>query len=146
MSSTPALPRSFVSYDDVTEIRNRLGEFTSAFNRGDVDVILQTYTPDAVVLPPDRPAVKGIAGIRQLWESLLATGYCNVAFELDRIECWGDVAIALGRYKVQILIKPGTFETDRGKCVCHWRRAADGQFRITSGVWYSDRWHSTGQR
>ena len=44
---------------------------------------------DAVVLPPNSPAVQGIHAIRQLWESLLAVGYRNAAFELDEIEHLG---------------------------------------------------------
>lgn len=146
MSPTSPMPPSLVSCNEVSaEIRSRLAEFTSAFNHGDVEAILETYAPEAVVLPPMRPAVQGTIAIRQLLESLLAMGYCNAAFELDRIECWGEVAITLGRYKVQTLVKPGTLETDRGKYVGHWRRDADGQFRITSSVWYSERWHATSQ-
>jgi hypothetical protein len=47
------------------EIRRSLTQSASAFNRGDVDTILETYAPDAVVLPPNSPAVQGIDSIRQ---------------------------------------------------------------------------------
>jgi ketosteroid isomerase-like protein len=86
------------------EIRRSLTQSASAFNRGDVDTILAAYAPDAVVLPPNSPAVQGIHAIRQLWESLLAVGYRNAAFELDEIEHWGEVALAIGRYNVQVPI------------------------------------------
>src|SRR6266850_322782 len=121
------------------EIRRILAQSSSAFNRGDVETILGSYAPDAVVLPPNSPAVQGIEAIRQLWQSLLEVGYCNAAFELDEIEHWGDVALAIGRYSVQIPMKPGAFEEDRGKYVGHWRRMLDGQFRVTVSMWYSDR-------
>jgi ketosteroid isomerase-like protein len=85
--------------------------------------------------------VQGIVAIRQLWESLLATGYRNAEFELDEIEHWGDVALAMGRYRVQIPNKANVTEEDRGKYVGHWRRMPDGQFRVTVSLWYSDRWH-----
>jgi hypothetical protein len=62
------------------EIRRSLTESASAFNRGDVETILEAYAPDAVVLPPNSPAVQGIKAIRQLWEALLAAGYRNAAF------------------------------------------------------------------
>ena len=126
------------------EIRRILAQSLSAFNRGDVETILGSYAPDAVVLPPNSRAVQGIEAIRQLWQSLLAAGYCNAAFELDEIEHWGDVALAIGRYSVQIPMKPGAFEVDRGKYVGHWRRMPDGQFRVTVSMWYSDRWHLHG--
>lgn len=56
-------------------------------------------------------------------------------FALDQIEQWGDVALAIGRYTVQVPVKPGAFEVDRGKYVGHWRRMSDGQFRVTVSLW-----------
>lgn len=85
-----------------TEIRRSLTQSASAFNRGDIDTILGAYAPDAVVLPPNSPGVQGMHAIRQLWESLLAAGYRNAAFELDEIQHWGEVALAIGRYNVQV--------------------------------------------
>jgi ketosteroid isomerase-like protein len=123
------------------EIRNSLIQSATAFNQCDVETILGSYAPDAVVLPPHSPAVQGIVAIRQLWESLLAAGYRNAEFELDEIEHWGDVALAIGRYKVRIPNKSGAMEEDHGKYVGHWRRMADGHFRVTVSIWYSDRWH-----
>jgi len=116
-------------------------QFASAFNQGDVETILGSYAADAVVLPPRSPAVQGLLGIRQLFESLLAAGYCNSAVELERIEHSGDIALAVGRYSVQIPTKSGSFDLDRGKHVGHWRRTSDGQFRVTVSMWSSDRWH-----
>jgi hypothetical protein len=54
--------------------------------RGDVETILGSYAPDAVVLPPNSPAVQGLVAIRQFWEALLAAGYRNAGFELDEID------------------------------------------------------------
>jgi ketosteroid isomerase-like protein len=127
------------------ELRRSLTQSGSAFNRGDVEALLQAYAPDAVVLPPDGHAVHGIVAIRQLWASLLLDGYCNAVFELDRIEHWGNVAITIGRYKVQIPVTHNTFEVDCGKYVGHWHRMPDGQFRVTLGIWHSDRWQRLNQ-
>jgi hypothetical protein len=63
------------------------------------------------------------------------------ALELDRIEDWGDVALGVGRYSLQIPTKSGSFDVDRGKHVGHWRRMSHGQFRVTISMWSSDRWH-----
>jgi len=133
----PLIPNEVVR----AEIRNTLTQSASAFSRGDVETILGSYAPDAVVLPPNSPAVQGLVAIRQLWESLLAGGYRNAEFELDEIEHWGDVALAIGRYKVRISNKSGATDEDHGKYVGHWRRMPDGHFRVTVSMWYSDRWH-----
>jgi ketosteroid isomerase-like protein len=144
MSRTSVARPPIIQNENVKEeIRRSLTQSASAFNRGDVETILEAYAPDAVVLPPNSPAVQGIKAIRQVWESLLAAGYRNAAFELDEIEHWGEVALAIGRYRVQVPTKPGTLEEDRGKYVGHWRRMPDGQFRVTVSMWYSDRWHGS---
>ena len=141
MSQAPAARPQLIQNEDVrAEIRKSLTQSASAFNRGEVETILGSYAPGAVVLPPNSPAVQGIHAIRQLWESLLAVGYRNAAFELDEIGHWGEVALAIGRYNVQVPIKPGTLEVDRGRYVGHWRRMPNGQFRVTVSMWYSDRW------
>ena len=85
--------------------------------------------------------LQGLLGIRQLFESLLAAGYCNSAVELERIEHSGDIALAVGRYSVQIPTKLASSDIDHGKYVGHWRRMSDGQFRVRLSMWYSDRWH-----
>jgi ketosteroid isomerase-like protein len=138
--SASTAQRSIRNEDVGAEIRKSLTQSASAFNRGDVETILGFYAPDAVVLPPNSPAVNGPVAIRQLWESLLAAGYRNAEFELDEIEHWGDVALVIGRYKVQIPNRPGGIEEDSGKYVGHWRRMSDGKVRVNVSMWYSDRW------
>lgn len=138
LAAQPALIRNELVR---AEIRNSLTQSARAFSRGDVETMLEAYSPDAVVLPPNSPAVEGLVAIRQLWESLLAAGYRNAEFELDEIEHWGDVALAIGRYKVRIPNKSGATQEDRGKYVGHWRRMPDGHFRVSVSMWYSDRWN-----
>ncbi|PYU54342.1 MAG: hypothetical protein DMG55_31820 [Acidobacteria bacterium] len=142
MSSPSAERAPPIQSEDVQAmICKSMAQSTSAFNRGDVETILVSYAADAVVLPPRSPAVQGLPAIRQLFESLLAAGYGNAAVELDRIEYWGNVALAIGRYTLQLSIKSASSDVDRGKYVGHWRRMPDGQFRVTLSMWNSDRWH-----
>jgi len=139
---SPSAERPPIQNEDVkAKIRRSMTQFASAFNQGEVETILGSYAADAVVLPPRSPAVQGLLGIRQLFESFLAAGYCNSSVELERIEHSDDIALAVGRYSVQIPTKSASSDVDRGKYVGHWRRVPDGQFRVTLSMWYSDRWH-----
>ena len=143
MSSGSAERPPTIQNEDVkAKIRWSMTQSVNAFNQGDVETILGAYAADAVVLPPRSPAVKGLPDIRRLFESLLAAGYHNSAVELDRIEHWGSVALAIGSYNVQIPTKFASSDVDSGKYVGHWRRMPDGQFRVTLSMWNSDRWHS----
>jgi hypothetical protein len=59
----------------------------------------------------------------------------NIAANPDEIQNWGDVALAIGPYELQVPTKASTLEVDRGKYVDHWRRISDGQFRVTVSMW-----------
>ena len=96
------------------KIRTNMTQFAIAFNRGDLETVLGSYAADAVVLPPRSPDVQGLPDIRQLFESLLAEGYCDSAVEVERIEHSGDIALAVGRYSVQISTKSASSDIDRG--------------------------------
>jgi hypothetical protein len=61
-------------------------------------------------------------------------------FEVNEVQHWEDVALAIGRYSVQVSGRPGTVLVDRRKYVGHWRRMTDGHLRVTLSIWYSDRW------
>jgi len=143
-SGSPQRPPAIESEDVKEKLRRMMTQSVSAFNQGDLETILGAYAPDSVVLPPRSPAVQGLPDVRRLFESLLAAGYHSFAVELDRIEHWGNVALAIGRYSVQILTKSASSDVDRGNYVGHWRRMPDGHFRLTLSMWNSDRWHRSG--
>jgi len=145
-STSTARPLLFQDENIKAEIRASMSQSVSAFEQGDLEGILRVYAPDAVVLPPNSPAVQGIPAIRQLWKSLLAAGYRNAAFQFDQIMHWGDIALVIGRYTVQIFTVPGVLEVDRGRYVAHWRRTADGLYRVTLSLWSSDRWNQPSHK
>ena len=57
--ATAARPPLLQNEDVRAEIRKSLTHSVTAFNRGDVETILGSYASDAVVLPPNSPAVPG---------------------------------------------------------------------------------------
>jgi ketosteroid isomerase-like protein len=66
MSQESAARPPLVQNENIkAEIRRSLTQSASAFNRCDLDTSLGAYAPDAVVLPPNSPAVQGIHAIRQ---------------------------------------------------------------------------------
>src|SRR5438309_9288528 len=145
MSSTSTTRPLLIQDENIkAEIRASMAQSAGAFARGDIEGILRAYSPDAIVLPPNSPAIQGIPAIRQLWKSLLVAGYRNATLQFDQIQHWGDVALVTGRYTVEISSIPGTLAVDRGSYVGHWRRMADGQFRVTLSLGSSDRWRHPG--
>ncbi len=95
------------------------------------------YAEDAVLMPPNQPAVEGRAAIRA-W---LAGFPPMAAFSLTPIEIdgHGDLAYVRGTYTLTIAASGKTpAMPDHGKYVDVRRRQADGSWLITADMFNSD--------
>jgi uncharacterized protein (TIGR02246 family) len=110
--------------------RNSLSAGTSrwmgSFNTEDADNLASLYAEDAVLLPPNAPAVFGRDAITASFRELFATGDLDVEIEPLETVVEGDLAYVAGRYRMWtgdgVLV-------DRGKYLEIWR-AVDGQWLI----------------
>ncbi len=136
MCATPAAPAPAETVETI--IRKLTALFVSAVNNKDLETMVGLYAPDAVVLPPNNPAVEGTTAIRDLFKSMLDAGFSDIAAETTRIEHSGDLAVEVGRYTLQVPQKEGGKKEDRGKYAGTWRRQPNGEFRLVVDIWNSD--------
>jgi uncharacterized protein (TIGR02246 family) len=110
----------------------------TAFNTRDVDAMTALHAEDAVLLPPDAPAVFGRDAIRAAYVDLFAAGF---AIELEDLEIKvsGDLGYKAGRYRMTD--KTGTL-VDRGKYIDIWSKK-DGQWLLHRDIWNSSRQKAT---
>ena len=89
---------------DVAAIRAGTSAFAEAYNAGDADALAAAYTEDAVILPPNAPAISGRAGIREFWaadsENARAAGLKFVFPGDGPAEVSGDLAYESGSFQV----------------------------------------------
>ena len=85
-----------LSEADRAGIRAADSVFMAAANAGNVDALAAVYTGSAMLLPPNAPAQRGQAAIRQFWDGLFQA--YTVKFEIgsDTIEGRGDLAYNVG--------------------------------------------------
>lgn len=120
----------------LTEVVQRLTLlYLDAFNKQDVDGVLDFYAPDAVMLGPDHPGVKGTTAIRELLKSMFTSGYGGVALGRNSIANLGNLAVDVGYYTANVMTWQGGKREETGKYVTAWRRQANGEFQITVTVW-----------
>lgn len=118
------------------EVVQRLtGLYLGAFNRQDVEGVLEFYALDAVMLGPDHPGVKGKDAIRELLKLMFATGYGNVELGRNSVANLGDLAVDIGSYSASMTVRQGGRREEMGKYVTAWRRQPNGEFQITVTVW-----------
>lgn len=108
--------------------------WADAFNARDLETSLFFYADDAVVLPPNGIAVRGVEAIRDLLKSMFDAGHSEGKFEQSQIEYSGNMAVEVGAYTVQTHGDDGTRQ-DTGRYMATWRRQENGEFRITVNVW-----------
>lgn len=94
------------------------------------------YTDDAMVLPPNAPAVSGHAAI----EAFFKTFPPITTFELrdQEVAGAGDLAYKTGRYAMTMAIPGGPTVADSGKYLEVLRKQSDGSWKTLRDMFSSD--------
>lgn len=105
-------------------------QFEEAARKGDVSRLASLYTPDAMVLPPDGPIVKGRDNIEQMWASVAQQmGLQEVRLQTLDFEQAGDTGYEVG--EATLTLSRGTTVV---KFVVVWK-LIDGQWRLHRDIW-----------
>jgi ketosteroid isomerase-like protein len=81
------------------------------------------------------PALVGHAAIRQFWSQAFNAGKWAFELRTQMIEVQGTLAVERGTYEVRFTASPGApmpSFNDRGNYLVHWRREADGEWRVAT--------------
>jgi uncharacterized protein (TIGR02246 family) len=95
------------------------------------------YDKDAVLLPPNSPALEGRESIRQMLQGLMDSGLTSIKLETTVTGSSGDLAYGRGRYTMNLEPAGGSPVTDVGKYVVVYRRQA-GVWRAVADIFNSD--------
>jgi len=87
---------------DKTEAPNLLPAFEKAFANNDADGLAALYFEEAVLLPPNEPAVVGRAEIRKWYQKLFSTGVSHFKMESRTVLYEGPVGYERGAYSVRV--------------------------------------------
>jgi ketosteroid isomerase-like protein len=123
-----------IAFDD-QGVRDADAAWSAAAGSKDVDKTVSFYSEDAVVLPPNEPAVTGKDGIRKLWSGFLDS-VTSMRWKATRVEMAksGDMAVLTGIYETTM--KDGS--KDRGKYCEIWKQKPDGTWKCAIDMFSSD--------
>jgi uncharacterized protein (TIGR02246 family) len=127
---TPGLSRSEAAVRKMTQ------DWVQACNTKNLDDLVEIYHPDAIVLRPNVPPVRGTAAIREFFFSVLDAGLGEVELEPIRVELAGEIAYEAGRCKM-LVPHMGKRREERGKYLITLARQA-GEWKIIADCWSSD--------
>jgi uncharacterized protein (TIGR02246 family) len=113
-----------------TEIGQVNRAFEEAARKGDTARLASLYTPDAMVLAPDAPLVKGRDAIQQFWTSAAQQmGLKDVRLDTLDLQMAGDTAYEVG--EAQLTLQSGSAAV---KYVVVWKKA-DGRWSLHRDIW-----------
>lgn len=124
-----------VQAQGVADLLTMSPTWEALYNAGDLDGLVDLYTDDAVVMPPDAPAATGAAAMRANVEAYL--GFGLVRSEVPVVEAYGvsgDLAWGAGPYR--FYDAAGNLAAE-GKYLIVYR-FADGVWRIARHMWSND--------
>jgi ketosteroid isomerase-like protein len=119
-------------------LRKTTQDWAMACNTKQLDDLVDLYVPDATVLRPNVPAVRGAAAIREFFFGLLDAGMSEVEMDSQRAELFGDYGYETGRCKSLVPSAVGKRREDRGKYLVLLNRQANGDWKIVADSWSSD--------
>ena len=128
-ASEPASPEA--------TFRAGTAEWMAAYIAGNADRIIALYADDAVVMPPDAPAAKGHAAIRDfITKDMATTKAAGVTLKDMSSETGtsGDLGWHAGRFAV---VTPDGTTVATGKYAEIWQRTK-GTWRIIQDIWNND--------
>ncbi len=116
-----------------TIIEKENADFTRAHITGDSLTLINYFTPDAKVFPPNSAPVIGHAAIAVLNAEWVGLGIHEFREETNEIYGCGDILIDEGSY---VVTYGDDRTTEEGKYLNVWKRE-DGEWKVYSNMWSS---------
>jgi uncharacterized protein (TIGR02246 family) len=120
------------NHTDVPTIEATAANWAEAFNRGDVDAIVEMYTDDAQLLPEGSEAIVGSSKIREFFRTMKGANPVQT-IRFSNFELFGSDPVITEHSDVEIRDKDGRVEL-RGKQVLI-RVKQNGRWKIHRDIW-----------
>ena len=121
--------------DPREEITAASRAFSDAYVAGDTAMIRALYTPDALLLPPNRD-VRGREAIGRYFAPRPRRTNVAHAMTSDELRISGGAAIDVGTWSSSWRIDGGPVQEASGRYLVVWRRGEDGRWRIEYDMWH----------
>ena len=121
-------------------LRDLDDQWSTAAGAKDLEKTVSFYSADAIVMPPNAPAVTTKEAIRKVWQDLLGAPGLVIKWRTTKVEVAtsGDLACLSGTYELTMNDPSGRPINDQGKYVVVWEKQSDGKWKCGTDIWNSD--------
>ncbi len=124
---------------DMAAINSVHDEHTAALNAGDAASYVALLTEDAVLLPPNQPAVLGRDAIRDYRQTMFEQNTLDVTRSSEKAVVTGDWAYVSHNYRGTLTPTAGGEPSEiSGKGITIFQRQPNGSWKISRYLWSSD--------
>jgi len=104
---------------------------------GNLESALEYWTENAIVLPPDQPAMVGKAAIREFLRQASSIPGFSITWEPEQatVSDEGDLGYLVESNRITFNDASGVLKTQYGKGVTVWRKQADGAWKCVVDTW-----------
>jgi ketosteroid isomerase-like protein len=124
-----------LSDEDIATLRAGSDTWGELVVAGNWSALVETYTEDAIFLPPNEATVQGRANIQAWMEAFPPISEARLT--IQEIDGYGDLAYIRGTYAMTLSIE-GVEMLDTGKYIEIHRKQADGSWPMTVDIFNSD--------
>ena len=121
---------------DKAAINAKTQAFINGVNAGDWAAVAATYTEDAIVLPPNAPAVRGRSAIEASFAEFPPIS--DFTITNTEVEGVGDLAYLVGTYTITMTPEGAEPIHDTGKFIEIRKKQADGSWLLHRDIYNSD--------
>jgi len=138
-ASSPSISSDYSPGDAENAIRRANSDFAANARSGNAQTVVNNfYAPDAVVMAPNMPALRGRDAILQFWTGFLASGAIDLALTSTNVtQPSADTAIESGRYDLSLRPPSGQAIKDAGKYIVIWKKS-NGRWWAAEDIFNSD--------
>lgn len=121
---------------DIQAIKEISNTRAQAFRDGNAEGIAKYFTEDAVLMAPDKPAMKGRDSVSAYYQAIFDEYHTDLESYYEEVGVDGDLAYGRGFAKVSLVPKTGGDTLlSTAKYLNILKRQADGTWKTTHDVW-----------
>ena len=122
--------------EDVAAITAVSKQRADAFNQGNAAAIAAHFAEDALLMAPDKPALRGKAAVQSYYQQIFDEYETALKSYYDEVKVSGD--LAYGRGFAEVLLTPkrgGQTVQSTAKYINIMKRQTDGKWITTHDIW-----------
>lgn len=122
---------------EARELMQLSRHWSSMVESGDLEASIELWADDAVMLPPELPALYGKAAIREYVLGAAEIPGFKISWEPEvaRVSASGDMAYMIEHNVIEVDDESGEKVVTHGKVVTIWRKDADEQWKNVVDMW-----------